>query len=480
MAGYFTGGEDGQWIDDGAAIAGSGFNNTTNPAPSWFTNLQSNTLNEAQKGYTNPETGVWVSQGDGGAWKDPNTGLSYIFTGNSTQGNGVYGVGEHSKGGTYEYLDAQGNKTGELGQYGTGGIEKEALMAFAAMMTAGMLGPALMGGAAGGTGTGMVNGAFLGEGIASGIPAWDAAYASALAGGVGGGGSLVDGLNGSDIMSDQFVANGANGAGGFGGGDGLAGLNAVNGSDVMSDNFAANGGQGAGGFGGNGGVATAVGAGTGAGAGTGGGTIANTVGKGLLSTILGGGGGAGGGDSGGIGLDDIIKLIGGGLDYHNQDKSSDEMMTWLKERQSMNDNMYKPGSPEYNALWDEMSRKDAAAGRNSQYGPRSVDLAARIAQLKMDANTKMTTGIGNFMANSLNQKASAPAGLMSALQGITGGSGGGGSLSTITKLLQQLYGGSGGVDIDFSDAIPSPGTGYPTGPDTPSWEGDWDWNDITY
>jgi hypothetical protein len=48
-------------------------------------------------------------------------------------------------------------------------------------------------------------------------------------------------------------------------------------------------------------------------------------------------------------------------------------------------NTYAPGSPEYNQLAQQMARKDAAAGRNSQYGARANDLAATIAKLRMGA-----------------------------------------------------------------------------------------------
>ena len=48
-------------------------------------------------------------------------------------------------------------------------------------------------------------------------------------------------------------------------------------------------------------------------------------------------------------------------------------------------NTYTPGSPEYNLLAQQMARKDAAAGRNSQYGTRANDLAATIAKLRMNA-----------------------------------------------------------------------------------------------
>jgi hypothetical protein len=48
-------------------------------------------------------------------------------------------------------------------------------------------------------------------------------------------------------------------------------------------------------------------------------------------------------------------------------------------------NTYAPGSPEYNLLAQQMARKDAAAGRNSQYGTRANDLAGTIAKLRMGA-----------------------------------------------------------------------------------------------
>jgi hypothetical protein len=263
-----------------------------------------------------------------------------------------------------------------------------------------------------------------------------------------------------------------------------------------------------------------AGAGAGAGAGTGGGAAAGGAATGgglsipgigsisggnLLNIVkaaagIAGGAGAGGGGGGGSigsGVDDgggggmdlstIIKLLGGGWDYKNQNDASKDMLDWLKSRQEMNDNMYKPGSDEYNALWNEMSRKDAAAGRNSQYGPRSVDLAAKIAGLKMDANTRMTTGIGNFMANAMNKKAAAPAGLISSLNDIMGGGGsGGGLMDILRKLGSGTAGGDWGIDpsqIDFGDAgweqilNDFPGDWGPD-PSDIVFEGDFDWSDF--
>ena len=61
-------------------------------------------------------------------------------------------------------------------------------------------------------------------------------------------------------------------------------------------------------------------------------------------------------------------------------------------------NTYAPGSPEYNLLKQEMERKDAAAGRNSQYGTRANELAGKIAAYKTNALAQMQTG-QNALAN---------------------------------------------------------------------------------
>jgi len=61
-------------------------------------------------------------------------------------------------------------------------------------------------------------------------------------------------------------------------------------------------------------------------------------------------------------------------------------------------NTYAPGSPEYNLLKQELDRKDAAAGRNSQYGTRANELAGKIATYRTNALANMQTG-QNALAN---------------------------------------------------------------------------------
>jgi len=60
--------------------------------------------------------------------------------------------------------------------------------------------------------------------------------------------------------------------------------------------------------------------------------------------------------------------------------------------------MYGPNSPYAQNLRQALARKDAAAGRNSQYGPREVDLQARLAGLQ-GANAAT---IGNLQTQQQN------------------------------------------------------------------------------
>jgi hypothetical protein len=61
-------------------------------------------------------------------------------------------------------------------------------------------------------------------------------------------------------------------------------------------------------------------------------------------------------------------------------------------------NAYAPGSAEYNQMAQAMARKDAAAGRNSQYGTRANDLAATLAKMRMNSLTSLQ-GSQNTLAN---------------------------------------------------------------------------------
>lgn len=79
-------------------------------------------------------------------------------------------------------------------------------------------------------------------------------------------------------------------------------------------------------------------------------------------------------------------------DMYAKQQMAKEQMNLYKQNEAATNNMYAPGSPEYLAMERELARKDAAAGRNSQYGARAVDLQARIADIKSRQRMGMQTG----------------------------------------------------------------------------------------
>ena len=173
---------------------------------SWTQAMQQ-VAGQAQKGYYHPETGEWVSMGNGGSYTDPTSNLTYMgmnnsgWAGNPEAGN--YSVGNYKPGGQYSIYDADGKDTGRKGQYAVP-MEFKDMLPYIAMMAgpwalqaAGML-PGAAGGAAAAGGELGLNGAFLGEGVASGIPGWDAAMSAALPAGTAGpalGKAALDGTN---------------------------------------------------------------------------------------------------------------------------------------------------------------------------------------------------------------------------------------------------------------------------------------------
>jgi hypothetical protein len=179
-----------------------------------------------------------------------------------------------------------------------------------------------------------------------------------------------------------------------------------------------------------------------------------------------GGGNGGGGNTGNGNFDiaSLLQLLGGISDLDAGDRSTDTILEWLNGQQSYIDGLYAPGSDEYNALWDQMSRTDAAAGRNSQYGPRSVDLAARLAETKGNLRTKLATGVADVYSSSINRENSSHSGLTSALGNLFGGSNSAQTNQLFNSIL-SLFGGSSGsnnnswIGTSLADHFLGNGTG---------------------
>jgi hypothetical protein len=112
-------------------------------------------------------------------------------------------------------------------------------------------------------------------------------------------------------------------------------------------------------------------------------------------------------NSTGAGINDLMGIIAGLYGSNAQNNAAGEQRAWLDKQMSDIDKLYAPGSPEYNLLMQEMERKDAAAGRNSQYGTRSTDLAAKIAETKAKLKAQLAGSTqGNVMGSITADKTS--------------------------------------------------------------------------
>jgi len=129
-------------------------------------------------------------------------------------------------------------------------------------------------------------------------------------------------------------------------------------------------------------------------------------------TVTGGGTGGGfppgslGGGGTGTGTTDTnwAGLAAGLYDMYAKNKMADAWQAQLDKVNKGIEGLYAPGSPEYQALWQDMSRKDAAAGRNSQYGVRAVDLAGKIAPIKTNAMVQSLGPTTTMMQNQLSNQ----------------------------------------------------------------------------
>lgn len=111
----------------------------------------------------------------------------------------------------------------------------------------------------------------------------------------------------------------------------------------------------------------------------------------------------------------LAPVLGGAIDATRQGSAADKMMQWMNTQQGQLNGLFDMNSPYYQQMWNEMSAKDAAAGRNSQYGTRATELAGRLAPLQATSTIGMTNALARPYAAALNQDASKYTGLLSAI-----------------------------------------------------------------
>lgn len=89
-----------------------------------------------------------------------------------------------------------------------------------------------------------------------------------------------------------------------------------------------------------------------------------------------------------------------------QQQQQHAMQHWQQNEDQIN-KYYAAGSPEALALEQQLARQDAKAGRNSQYGQRAVDLAAKMAERRAQFRTGMTPNQNALLggASQLGQRA---------------------------------------------------------------------------
>ena len=97
-------------------------------------------------------------------------------------------------------------------------------------------------------------------------------------------------------------------------------------------------------------------------------------------------------------------ILSGLAGMYTSNKTANAQQDRFNQVQNQVNGMYAPGSPEYEALMQQIARTDAAAGRNSQVGPRSVDLAAKIAQYKANALSGTLQQQNTMFNSSLNNR----------------------------------------------------------------------------
>ena len=91
-------------------------------------------------------------------------------------------------------------------------------------------------------------------------------------------------------------------------------------------------------------------------------------------------------------------------DLYARQKMGNAQMDQYNQNQNRVNNLYAPGSPEYNLLAQKIARSNAASGRNSQVGQFATDLAATIAEKKFNALSGNQTSQSNILNQSLQNR----------------------------------------------------------------------------
>jgi len=163
--------------------------------------------------------------------------------------------------------------------------------------------------------------------------------------------------------------------------------------------------------------------------------------------------GLSGGSGGSTNWGDILNTLGTGYAAYNAGNKANDLYT--NQIKDIN-GLYAPDSAYAKQMEQTLARKDAAAGRNSQYGTRAVELAANLTKSKSDAIN--SANMTNLLGQKVNAQNQFPASLVALMQGkggqqVVNGLGGlvgqgvgaiGSGISSGYDWLANLYNGSTG------------------------------------
>jgi hypothetical protein len=160
------------------------------------------------------------------------------------------------------------------------------------------------------------------------------------------------------------------------------------------------------------------------------------IGAGVNAITGGGGAGTGSGGTGNL-LGDLF----GAYTSYTQGKSAQD--DWARQIKQIED-LYSPDSAYSKQMQEALSRKDAAAGRNSQYGDRAVELAAKLTDSKASALTN--ANYSRAISNMIGARNQFPGTLNSLFQGQLGSTINGaitGGANTLWDWIKNQGSGSG-------------------------------------
>lgn len=157
----------------------------------------------------------------------------------------------------------------------------------------------------------------------------------------------------------------------------------------------------------------------------------NVSGTPNVPNVPGGGGNTGGGPSS---LSDLLNLYS----QYQQHQQMGDVISQLSD-------MYGPNSPYAKDLQDNLQRRDSAAGRSSQYGPREVELQAKLAS-QHSQNLLALPSIYQNMGGNLN-------GMLGSGQRLFEGIGGMQGITDLFKGAGSVYDSVTNSDMwgDFTD-----------------------------